>query len=91
MARKREVVLRLVRGEPVELLARQLGMPVYRLGRWQERAQAAIDAAFKERETDAASTELAAAMQRVGERAMENELLHARIGQSGPLTRRGSP
>jgi transposase len=90
VARKREVVLRLMRGEPAELLARELGVPRYRLERWRERAQAAIDAALKERETDAESTELAAAMQRIGELAMENELLRARIGQSGPLTRRRS-
>lgn len=90
VARKREVVLRLMRGEPGELLARELGVPLYRLERRRERAQAAIDAALKERETDAESTELAAAMQRIGELAMENELLRARIGQSGPLTRRRS-
>ena len=90
VARKREVVLRLMRGEPAELLARELGVPLYRLERWRERAQAASDAALKERETDAESAELAAAMQRIGELAMENELLRTRIGQAGPVTRRRS-
>jgi hypothetical protein len=42
VARKREVVLRLMRGEPGELLFRELGVPLYRLERWRERAQAAI-------------------------------------------------
>ena len=90
MARKREVVLRLMRGEPSELLSRELGVPLYRLERWRDRAQAAIDAALKEREADAESVELAAAMQRIGELSMENELLRARIGHPGPLARRRS-
>jgi transposase len=33
VARKREVVLRLMRGEPAELLSRELGVPLYRLER----------------------------------------------------------
>ncbi len=90
VARKREVVLRLMRGEPAELLSRELGVPLYRLERWRERAQAAIDAALKERETDSENTELAAAMHRIGELSMENELLRARIGHSDPLVRRRS-
>jgi uncharacterized protein HemY len=90
VARKREVVLRLMRGEPGELLSRELGVPLYRLERWRERAQAAIDAALKERETDSENAELAAAMHRIGELSMENELLRARIGHSGPLVRRRS-
>ena len=90
VTRKREVVLRLMRGEPAELLSRELGVPLYRLARWRERAQAAIDAALKEREAEAESVELAAAMQRIGELCMENELLRARIGHPGPLPRRRS-
>jgi len=90
VARKREVVLRRLRGESGELLSRELGVPLYRLERWRERAQAAIDAALKDRETDAESVELSAALKRVGELSMENELLRARIGQSGPLARRRS-
>ncbi len=89
-ARKREVVLRLMRGEPSELLARERGVPLYRLERWRDRAQAAIDAALKDRAADAESVELAAAMQRIGELCMENELLRARIGHAGPLARRRS-
>ena len=55
VARKREVVLRLMRGEPAALPVRELGMPRYRFERWRERAQAAIDSALKEGETDAES------------------------------------
>jgi transposase len=90
VGRKREVVLRLLRGESVELLSRELGVPIYKLEQWREKADAALDGALKERESDLASGELAAAMQRIGELSMEVELLRARIGRPGPLARRRS-
>ena len=88
VGRKREVVLRL--GESVELLSRELSVPIYKLEQWREKADAALDGALKERESDPASGELAAAMQRIGELSMEVELLRARIGRPGPLARRRS-
>ena len=88
--RKREVVLRLMRGEAVELLSRELGLPVFKLEQWRQRAEVALDGALKEREVDPADGQLAAAMQRIGELSMENELLRARIGRPGPLVRRRS-
>ena len=90
VARKREVVLRLLRGESVELLSRELALPIFKLEQWRQKAEAALDGALKEREADTASTELAAAMQRVGELSMEIELLRARIERPGPLARRKS-
>jgi transposase len=89
VARKRAVVLRLLRGEPVELVSRAIGVPVYKLERWREKAEAALEAALKEREADPGNAEMAAALQRIGELSMENELLRAKMGQSaGPLGRR---
>jgi transposase-like protein len=90
VARKREVVLRLLRGESVELLCRELGVPIFKLEQWRQKADAALDGALKEREAEAASTDLAAAMQRIGELSMENELLRARMERPGPLARRRS-
>ena len=90
VGRKREVVLRLLRGEFVELLSRELGVPLYKLEQWRQKADAALDGALKEREADPASGELAAAMQRIGELSMENELLRSRIERPGPLGRRSS-
>ncbi len=90
VARKREVVLRLLRGESGELLSRELGVPIYKLEQWRQKADAALDGALKEREADPATGELAAAMQRIGELSMEVELLRSRIGRSGPLARRRS-
>src|SRR5271166_3228157 len=48
-ARKRDVVLRLLRGESIEAVARQVGIEPYRLEQWRERALAALESALKER------------------------------------------
>ena len=88
--RKREVVLRLLRGEAAELLSRELAVPIYKLEQWRAKAEAALDGALKEREGEPANVELAAAMQRIGELSMENELLRSRIERPGPLARRRS-
>jgi transposase len=89
LARKRAVVLRLIAGEPVELVSREIGVPVFKLERWRQKAEVAIEGALKQRETGAGGAELAAALQRVGELTMENELLRAKMGQMpGPLARR---
>lgn len=90
VGRKREVVLRLLRGESAELLSRELGLPLYKLEQWHTKAAAVLDGALKEREADTATGELAAAMQRIGELSMENELLRSRIERPGPLVRRRS-
>ena len=89
-ARKREVVLRLLRGEAAELLARELGLPLFKLEQWRQKAEAALEGALKERETDPADGQLAAAMQRIGELSMEIELLRAKMERPGPLVRRRS-
>ena len=73
-----------------ELLSRELGVPIYKLEQWRQKADAALEGALKERESDPANGELAAAMQRIGELSMEVELLRAKIGRPGPLARRRS-
>ena len=37
LSRKRDVVLRLMQGEPVEGMSRRLGLPVYTLEEWRQR------------------------------------------------------
>ena len=89
VGRKREAVLRLMCGEPAELLSRELGLPISKLEHWRQKAEAGLEGALKEREADPASDELAAAMRRIGELSMEVELLRAKMGRtSGPLARR---
>ena len=48
--RKKEVVLRLLRGEPVDAISREVSVPIYKLEQWRDRALAGIDAGLKERE-----------------------------------------
>ena len=64
------LVLRLLRGDSAESLSRALGVPLYRLEGWRERALSGIDGSLREREGDAVSEELAAAMKRIGELTM---------------------
>ena len=67
VARKREVALRLMRGEAAELLSRELGLPVFRLEQWRQRAEAGLEGALREREADPVDGQLAAALRRIGE------------------------
>jgi transposase len=73
--RKREVVLRLLRGEPLDALSRELGVEVYRLEQWREKALSGIDTALKDRAGDPLQAEPDAAMRHIGELSMEIELL----------------
>jgi transposase len=90
VARKREVVLRLLRGESVEAISREVGIEIYRLEQWREKGLSGIDAALKQRESDPLQEELDAAMKRIGELTMQNELLWQRVRKPGPLTKRRS-
>jgi len=78
--RKKEAVLRLMRGEPVDALSRELSIEIYRLEEWREKALQGIDTALKSREGDPLNAELDAAMRRIGEISMENELLRETEG-----------
>jgi uncharacterized protein HemY len=66
------------------------GLPLFKLEQWRQKAEAALEGALKERESDPAEAQLAAAMQRIGELSMENELLRAKMDRPGPLGRRRS-
>ena len=89
-ARKREVVLRLFRGEPLDLLSRELGVELYRLEKWRDAALTGMEEALKARNGDPLKAELDTAMQRIGELTMENELLWVRVRRPGPLAKRRS-
>ena len=82
--------MRLLRGEPLDALSRELGVEVYRLERWREKALRAMEAGLKEREEDPAAAEISSAMKRIGELTMENELLRARCEKRGPFPGRRS-
>lgn len=88
--RKRDIVLRLLRGESIDALSRELGIELYRLAKWKERALEAIEASLRERGTDPVQVELDDALKRIGELSMENELLRVRCKTASPLAWRGS-
>ena len=78
VSRKREVVLRMLRGESLDRLSREFSVEIYRLEEWRERALSGMETGLKSRGGDPVQTELDAAMKRIGELAMENELLYKR-------------
>jgi hypothetical protein len=91
--RKLAAVSRLLRGEPLETVARELNVTVARLSAWRDRALLAAEAAMKERERDGRDEELLRLRAKLGEITMANELLEQKIAalEGGrPLARRRS-
>ena len=89
--RKMAIVARLLRGEPLELVARETTVSIARLSEWRERALAGAATALKERERDDRDDEIARLKSKVGEITMDNELLYAKIAAMEgrrPLVRR---
>ena len=85
VARKREVVLRLLRDEPVQLLSRQLGVEIFRLEQWREKAIGGIDASLKQRKGDPVQAELDSAMKRIGELTMQGGTAGGQDGDLRPF------
>ena len=89
--RKKGVVVRLLRGEPIDAVSREIGVQIFTLEKWREAGLAGLETALKKRESAPEQIQLDEAMKRVGELTMENELLRKRIGDKlGPLARRRS-
>ena len=91
--RKREAVLRLLRGEDLELVSRALGVTAAELSAWRDAFLAAGEAALKTRPADGRDVELGRLKAKVGELTMANELLDAKIDRlemHRPLARRRS-
>ncbi len=89
--RKMAVVARLLRGEPLELVARETNVTIQKLTEWRDRALAGAASALKERERDDRDDEIARLKAKVGEITMDNELLYAKIDaleNKRPLARR---
>jgi hypothetical protein len=88
--RKKEVVLRLLRGEPVDAVSRAVAVPIYKLEQWRDRALAGIDAGLKERDNDPVERQLDEAKRRIGELVMEVEILQKERRVNRPLVGRRS-
>ena len=68
--RKMAIVARLLRGKPLELVARETNVSIARLSEWRERALAGAATALKERERDDRDDEIARLKSKVGEITM---------------------
>jgi len=81
--RKLAAVTRLLRGEPLETVARELNVTVACLSEWRDRALIGAEAAMKERERDSRDEELLRLKAKLGEVTMANELLEQKIAALG--------
>jgi transposase-like protein len=90
--RKAETILRMLRGEALDSLARELGVTAATLAHWREEFLAGGQAALKSRAPDdARDAEIQRLRAKVGEITMNNELLLERchrLEANLPLPRR---
>src|SRR3954454_19523715 len=91
--RKRDTVLRLLRGEGLETLSRALGDTAATLSGWQDTFVAAGEASFAARSTTSDALESERLKAKLGAMLLERELLEAKIAAleaKRPLARRRS-
>jgi transposase-like protein len=91
--RKQSAVLRLLRGEDLELVSRELGVTAAELSAWRDAFLAAGEASLKTRPADDRDVEIGRLKAKVGDLTMANELLATKIEgleASRPLARRRS-
>src|SRR5215467_277996 len=91
--RKRDAVLRLLRGDDLETVSRALGVTAATLTTWRDSFLAAGEAALASRPTDGSTLESERLKARLGEMLLEQELLEQKITvlEGGrPLARRRS-
>jgi transposase-like protein len=91
--RKQSAVLRLLRGENLELVSRELAVSAAELSLWRDAFLAAGEASLKTRPADGRDLEIGRLKAKVGELTMETELLAAKIERledGRPLARRRS-
>ena len=83
--RKAATVLRLLRGESLELLSRELGVTAATLAGWRDDFLAGGQAALKSRPADDRDEEIARLRAKVGELTRDNELLLPRCRADRPF------
>jgi len=91
--RKQSAVLRLLRGEDLELVSRELGVRAAELTAWRDALLAAGEASLKTRPADGRDVEIGRLKAKVGDLTMANELLATKIEHleaARPLARRRS-
>lgn len=86
--RKEEVALRLLRGEPLDALARETGQPAGQISRWREDFLAAGREGLKTRPQAEPDRRLADAQRKIGELTMDNEILRGLLEETERRPRR---
>jgi transposase len=81
--RKEQVVLRLLRGESLDLLARETGQPAGRIAGWREEFLEAGREGLKSRPAPEGDRRLLAAQRKVGELQLEVDILRALLEKKG--------
>lgn len=81
--RKEEVVLRLLRGEGLDALARETGQPAGTISAWREEFLAAGRDGLKSRPLPVEDRRLAEAQRKIGELAMDNDILRGLLEEMG--------
>lgn len=85
--RKLEVVLRILRGEDLDTLSRELGVTAARLSEWRDEFLAAGQAGLKSRLADQRDEEIARLRAKIGELTMDKEVLEIFVDQLDPSLR----
>jgi transposase-like protein len=92
--RKRDTVLRLLRGEDLDTVSRSLGVTAATLSGWRDAFLEGGEASLATKPTGGEARESDRLKARLGEMLLERELLEQKIalleGSSGPLDRRRS-
>ena len=91
--RKRDAVLRLLRGEDLELVSRALGVTAATLSGWRDAFLAGGEANLATRSTDGEALESERLKAKLGEMLLDRELLEQKVAalEAGrPLARRKS-
>ena len=78
-ARKRDAVLRVLRGEPLEIVARELSVTAADLSAWRDAFLDAGEASLKTRARDDRDETIGRLRAKVGALTMDNELLHTKV------------
>src|SRR3982750_2622554 len=81
--RKEEVVLRLLRGESLDALARETGQAAGTISAWREEFLAAGREGLKSRPRPVEERQLADAQRKVGELALDNDILRGLVEEMG--------
>jgi transposase len=81
--RKEQVVLRLLRGESLDLLARETGQPAGRIAGWREEFLEAGREGLKSRSAPEGDRRLVDAQRKVGELQLEVDILRALLEKKG--------